>query len=404
MDEGHEIGRRLREIRSWRQMTLKATAELAGLSFGYLGRLERGDQPITKRSTLEALANTLRVSPTELTGKPWAPTDPVGADAHAALAAIETALEEYELGIDPGVAIRPWPELAADVERLCDLQHVHADYAAQGQLAPVLLGELHATYVRDPQHRRDALLGLVHCYSSACTTTKRLGGRGLPLLAVRMAQQCAQELDSPEWTGYTIWLRSEAAGELSRTRQYARSVAAAEDLSRALDDPNVTQTYGMLHLSAALAAAAQGDRDTATTHLDEAQTIANRMEVEVGGFARLWFGRTNVGIWRTSLLTELGEGPKVAEAARSVHPELIPSPSRQAEFYIDLGRAMLTEPATRDRGLSALLHAEKLATQRVRNDVFVREAVGDLLRRARRDAGSRELRGLAWRMGVAPAG
>ncbi|MGH3769880.1 MAG: hypothetical protein ACRDRW_00525 [Pseudonocardiaceae bacterium] len=33
-----------------------------------------------------------------------------------------------------------------------------------------------------------------------------------------------------------------------------------------------------------------------------------------------------------------------------------------------------------------------------------REAVADLLRRARRDAGGRELRGLAWRMGVAPVG
>lgn len=402
MDEGQEIGRRLREIRSWRQMTLKATAELAGLSFGYLGELERGDKPVAKRATLEALAGALRVSPTELTGKPWAPTDPLGADSHAALVAMENALDSFELGDDPGVQARPWPELAAEVEHLNDLVHVHADYAAQGELTPVLLGELHATYVRDPRHRRDALLGLVHCYSSACWTTKRLGGRGLPLLAARMAQQCAEELEAPEWIGYAVWLRGR--GTVNRGQQYARSVRAAEDLSPALDDPAATQMYGMLHLSAALAAAAQSDRDTATTHLDEAQAVAERMDDEVGGFARMWFGRTNVGIWRTSLLTELGEGPQVAESARGVHPELIPSPSRQAEFYTDLGRSMLAESGTRDQGLSALLRAERLSPQRVRNDVFAREAVGDMLRRARRDAGSRELRGLAWRMGVAPTG
>jgi hypothetical protein len=51
-----------------------------------------------------------------------------------------------------------------------------------------------------------------------------------------------------------------------------------------------------------------------------------------------------------------------------------------------------------------LLHAEQLAPQLIRTDVFVRETVADLLRQARRDAGGRELRGLAWRMGVAPIG
>jgi hypothetical protein len=51
-----------------------------------------------------------------------------------------------------------------------------------------------------------------------------------------------------------------------------------------------------------------------------------------------------------------------------------------------------------------LLHADHLAPQLIRHDVFVREAIADLLRQARRDAGGRELRGLAWRMGVAPIG
>jgi len=159
-----------------------------------------------------------------------------------------------------------------------------------------------------------------------------------------------------------------------------------------------------LHLSAALAAATRTDRQTMTTHLDEASAVANRLDNEVGTFARLWFGRTNVGIWRTSLATEMGEGPKVAEVARNVRVELIPSPCRQAEFWADFGRSMLAEPSTRERGLGALLHAEQLAPQRIRNDVFVREAVSELLRHNRRQSGGRELRGLAWRMGVAPIG
>ncbi|WNV83042.1 hypothetical protein [Umezawaea sp. Da 62-37] len=109
-------------------------------------------------------------------------------------------------------------------------------------------------------------------------------------------------------------------------------------------------------------------------------------------------------MWRVTLATEFGDGPKVAEIARNVHPEMIPSPGRQAEFYADLGRSLMAGSTTRERGLATLLHAERLAPQRVRNDVFVREIISDHLRRAQRDSGGRELRGLAWRMGIAPTG
>jgi hypothetical protein len=65
---------------------------------------------------------------------------------------------------------------------------------------------------------------------------------------------------------------------------------------------------------------------------------------------------------------------------------------------------MLTERSTVDKGIQALVTAESIAPQRVRNNVFAREAIASLLRRAQRDAAGRELRGLAWRMGVAPTG
>lgn len=403
MNKG-QVGRQLREIRYWRQLTLREVAELSGITWGYLGQIERGEKPVTNRKVLEALALTLRVAPMELTGQPWEQQDRVGSDAHATVCKVETALETFELGHDPGGPLREWPEVAADVARLVNLMHVHADYAGQGKLAPGLMAELHAAYVRDAQHRGDALLGLIHCYSSVCWVTKRLGGRGLPILAARLAQQCADELDAPQWHGYTAWLRGDAAGSLSRPRQYARVVGVADELSCRLDDPEVVQAYGMLHLSAALAAAAQADKDTMATHLTEAAAVADRLDAEVGQFAQLWFGRTNVGIWRVALATEFGEGARVAEIARDVHPDLIPSPSRQAEFWADLGRSLLGESRTRKEGLAAILRAESLAPQRIRNDLFVREAVASQLRSARQKAGGRELRGLAWRMGVAPNG
>jgi transcriptional regulator with XRE-family HTH domain len=401
------IGQRVQEIRTWRGMTVTATAGLAGISQSYLSMIEKGDRPVTKRALLEGLAHALKVSPGEFVGKPWERgANTMEAQAHAGLIAVTAALDAYELGVDHGEPMREWPEVAADVQRAADLTHIHADYVGQVELIPRLLGDLHALYVHRPQLRREILVGLILCYKSALTMTSRLGGggNGYSLTAAVLAQRCAEELDSPRWRAITTWYRGLAAGSLNRAGQYRRAVRMAEELSPELDDPEAVQAYGMLHLSAAMAAAAQTDRDTATTHLDEAAKVANRLDPEVGTFAWVWFGRTNVGIWRVAVGVELGDGPKVAEVARNVEVRAMPSPCRQANFYAELGRSLLPRKRTRDKGVALLLRAESLAPQFVRGDVFVREAVADQLRMVRRDAGGRELRGLAYRMGITPIG
>ncbi|RJQ74186.1 XRE family transcriptional regulator [Pseudonocardiaceae bacterium YIM PH 21723] len=400
--EDRHIGTRVREIRTWRGMTLEETAGLAGISFGYLGQLERGLKPVSTRRVLEALAWALRVAPSELTMAPWTFSDTTAAHTHGSVVQLEEAMEATELGEDPGVPVRDWAAIAADVRRLVDLMHISADYSAQGEMAPGLLFELHGAYVRYPQHRREVLLGLIHAYSSTAWLTKRFGRGGTPTLAARLAQKAAQRLELPQWLGYAAWLRCDAAGGLSRKTQYKRAVETADQLSGTMNDPEVVQSAGMLHLSAALAAASLENHDDAQVHLSEASELASRMDSPVGTFAHMWFGTANVGVWTTSIHTEWGEGGKVAEIAAAVPIEAIPSPSRKAEFFADWGRSLMTERATSEKGLKLLLQAEELAPQRIRRDVFVREAVSDSLRMARRDAGGRELRGLAWRMGISP--
>jgi transcriptional regulator with XRE-family HTH domain len=374
------------------------------MSHSYLSLIETGRRPVTKRSTLEALANALRVSPSDLTSKPWERANDQ-TDAQANLVDIAAALDAYELGEDPEEPTREWPAVAADVRQLVEQIHYQADYTRQAVLAPKLLGELHALYVRDPDHRREILLALVEVYKAVVLPIKYLDGSvALSLLAAKASQMCAEELGSPEWRGIADCTRCLAAGSLNRPQQYRRAVRTAEELSPRLDDTDVVQVYGMSHLWAALAAAAQSDRDTATTHLNEASAVAERLDGEVGMFAHQSFGRANVGIWRVAIGLELGDGASVTKVARDVHVEAIPSQSRRASFYSDVGRALLTETTTREKGLALLLRAEKLAPQKVHNDVFVREAVGGALRFARRDAGGRELRGLAYRVGLAPNG
>ncbi|TCO52977.1 helix-turn-helix domain-containing protein [Actinocrispum wychmicini] len=404
-NEDSHIGRNVRRLRLLRDMSQEATAGLAGISAGYLSLIESGNRAVSKRATLEALANALRVSPFELTEKPWERTLTQDEErTQAQLVPIISALDICELGNDPGERAREWHEVKADVARSIDLMHVHADYATQAELVPNLLKELHALYVRDPGHRREILLGLTNTYKSAVALTKYLGGggvNGLSLLAAKAGQQCAEELDVPQWRAIMSFYRGFAMGSANRLQQYQRAVQMAEEISPSLNDREVTQAYGTLHLSAALAAATQSDRDTAATHLDEATAVASRLDTEVGTFSKMWFGETNIGIWRVAVSVELGDTGNVAEIARNVHVESIPSPGRQAAFYSDVGRALIDEKRTRETGAELLLKAEQLAPQRVRNNAFVRDVVTGQLRHAKRGT---KLRALALALGLTPKG
>ncbi|QWF79335.1 helix-turn-helix domain-containing protein [Amycolatopsis sp. CA-230715] len=394
-----DVGRRLREIRSWRGLTLREAAGLAGISYSYLGQIERGEKPVDNRRMLEGIATALRVSPVELTGKPYAPAIAAEAETLASFTALGDMLTGWWVGEVPDTPPRPWEAVHADFARLNEDLRPRSDYAAQAAMLPELVREL-LVYAADADHREQALTGLVQVYHASGALAARLGFAGLPTVAVERMHAAAAQLGDPVWVAATAWARAHLLSGTDRRRQYALAVQVADTAPR--ERP---ETRGMANLTAALAAAAQGDADTAKTHLAEAAAVAETIEPDVSPWppSMMAFGRTNVAIWKTSIGVELGDGAAVEQHAKDIKLESI-TVSRQAGFWVDLGRGLLSERRTRERGLAALLRAERLAPQQVHTNVFAREAVGDQLRSARRDAGGRELRGLAWRMGVAPAG
>ncbi len=165
--------------------------------------------------------------PSELTGHPWTPQDARYAEEQTGVKGIEMALERYELGVDPEVPVRAWPQIQADIDWLVRLHHHVVDYAATGELAPMLIGELQAAYVRLPQQRREVLRGLIDALRVAMRTAKDLGGCGLPGMAACAVQQCAEALEDPAWPGCAAVVRGYATGQLDRAAQYRRSVAVA---------------------------------------------------------------------------------------------------------------------------------------------------------------------------------
>jgi hypothetical protein len=114
----------------------------------------------------------------------------------------------------------------------------------------------------------------------------------------------------------------------------------------------------------------------------------------------MYFGPTNVDIWRVGTETDGGEPGLAARIAQDVSPAVVPAAFRQVFFYSDLARA-LSRIRGRDReAIRFLLTAERVAPQHVHTSPMARETTRSLLERSRRDAGGTELRGLAGRMHV----
>lgn len=398
------IGRRFGEIRASQGLSLQVLADRSGFSRSYLSQIQRGEKPVDKRSTLEALARALGVAPVDLAGRSVAEVlaDPATAAAHATVAGLEEVLSDIGYG-DETVTPRPWPEVAADLQHLNEVLRPSTDYAGQGAVLPGLISELQAHVAGPAAPRGEVLVGLIQCYHAAVVVTRNLGVRGLPALAAWHARRAAEELDDPAWLGLSVWLRTSSIGGNDRGRVRTIAERGIADLQPYLGHPGAEQMTGALHLQAALAGAATEDGAVADAHLAEADALARPLpEDDLRGFGALYFGPENVAIWRLSLAVELGEHGRGPELVRQVDPTRVPSAARQTVLWSDLGRALARSRGGQDRAVAMLRRAEDIAPVYLRTRPFVRETVTHLLQRSRRDGRTdRELRGMAYRMGIA---
>jgi hypothetical protein len=106
-------------------------------------------------------------------------------------------------------------------------------------------------------------------------------------------------------------------------------------------------------------------------------------------------------VWQLAIHLELGDVGRGIELTRSVDVAAIPSAGRQATFYSDLGQALARVRGREQDAVDAIRRAERLAPGRVHTRPTVRATVTHLLSRSRQDSTGRELRGLAYRMGIA---
>lgn len=398
-DKDGGIGLAVRRARHARGLTLQETADLIGKSKAWLSMIENGGLPLERRSDIAALAEALEVSADTLIGQP-APEIQHG-PRQWNLGPLRAILLDAGLDDPPDLRARPVPELAALTGEM-DAALRKADYDTMLARMPSLIGELQVQAATAAGAEREAALRLmVLAGGSASIMLRHFGASDLGWIAADRGRQAARLLGDPAWEGAAAFEAAHARSSSNRPRALLATPRLADELEPQAGDRKFTrEVYGMLRLSAALACAVQGDHAGAAEQGAEAARVAALTGDRDDAFEL--FGPANVGVWRTSLAVEAGNAEAALEHAAAVDTRMLSSSNRRAALRMERARALVMLGG-QDRSAEAvreLRAAERLSPAQVRNTPLVRELVAYLLGEAVRNAGGRDLRGLAWRMGL----
>ena len=396
IDDGRYVGQQMRVYRRLRGYTQQYLADALGVSRTAITMYESGERPVDSRELLYGAAEALNVSVGDLTGHADDKVNPSLTAFHAAIPAIESALMtagQVDTDDDP----EPLRTLIDEAKRAVRLR-ADNDYASLGAALPRLITDLYRCTRRgSARDQAIAWEALTTTAFTAALTTKSLGYTSVGWNAARAAAEAAtiaengSGLAAAEYARAQVLLATPGALHAS----LAHSAGSVDRLQGVLQTASDLELYGMLHLHAALTSAALGKDPS--PHLVEATEAAGRSgNQDVYG---LGFGRENVGIWRMSVALELRDGRGAIEVAQALVPEAIPSVDRRSRYFIELGRAYALE-GNYPSSMSSLLRAEHIAPQKVRSHTVVRELVGYMLRKARRDLVRGDLGKLAKRVGA----
>lgn len=392
-DDALTIGRRVRQIRRSRGKSLVVVAGLAGISKSQLSRIERGETALERRSDIVAIANALRVAPSELTTLPVPP--PANGCTDGAVDAVRLALMAVHY-CQPGgqvVAVdvlRARVMAALDARCRCDRQ---AEFAAA---LPDLIRDVHTSLAagHDVAELLD-LAVLLHIQGTSQWLRVVGGPLDLRTQATILAQQVAHDRDEPTALGIaTVGCANLmlTAGAFDLAQAVLDSVTIPTNTSEGL------QLNGMLALSRSLLSAADKRPGDVDAPLEHAAELARR--TGEGNAYWMGFGPINVGLWHMADALETGDHAQAVAIAEGLRPEAHPNVPRRAVYWIDYGRALAGVRRRHDDAVRAFRRAELLSPLHLHRNPVARDVLAELLTRSRRDAIGRELRGMAYRAGL----
>jgi transcriptional regulator with XRE-family HTH domain len=390
------IGDRIRTRRLLRDWSIRFAASRAGISHATWSRIERGLQAADNRFIISDIAAALECTPSELTGSALPNDDPAVTAAQLRLHAMRRALVDIDLADPLTQPSRSIAELRRDTDLARDL-HERCDYEGATQLLPGLLRELHSDAARSLGE--ESLRLLYKAAFTASSVTRTLGHPGEAWLAAERCREIAEAIDDPVLVSHAGLFRAVAAGacgSFDRARRISELHIEAIQPHTGL--PGGLEVLGMLYLMASMASRGLKQRDRGSDLLAEAVALAARTG-ETRSFG-LYFGPTNVNLWRIAEEADGGDPDHATRIAATTNPNVLGIANRKVFYFTDSARALARTRGKEQEAIRLLLAAERLAPQHIHCSMLVRETARALLDRSQRQATGTPLRALCHRLGM----
>ena len=379
------FGKRVAARRTSLDLSQAELAPRIGRSESWVSQVERGVYPVERMSSLQALADALRMPLSELRG------ETVGSDAsrnpnlaglrlvlagHPALKFVYApaqTLDELDFVVD---------ELPNRVQEAWEREHAGAYVELDQVLSELIVDLEHAVRVVqvNDEHRASMYLLLARSYQIAAATLARRDEADASWVAADRAITNAERSGDTQHVLAAHFRLAHAYMRLSQLDQ-AELVAktardALEAMTRRADaSPEDLSLFGAMTLVLALIRARETDRAGAKHYIVEARQIAARIGSDRNDF-NTEFGPTNVEVHALTIAVDTGDAGEALDIAASLNRSHL-SPERQARCLLDVARAHAQLRHIGD-AVASLCAAEELAPDLIRGHRLTRETVSVL--------------------------
>lgn len=392
------LGRRIAQERKRRGLSQAELAQLVDRSVAWISQVERGVRKVDRMSVLEKVAETLDLPLSELAAE--APVVAATNDEVPGTAGLRLVLSGAH-SLKAMLHNTPAPstqQLKSRVDHAWKLTHEsHYD-----ELADLLRGLVptleNAVRSAPAEHRAELFEVLAATYQACSASLAKLGEPEAAWIAADRAISAAERAGNP-------LMMAAGAFRLGFVFLGARLFDQAEETARTASEalwfladqgkPEAMSLWGGLTLQRAVAASRLNQADTAYEHLAKAREMAERVGVGRNDY-NTEFGPANVALHEVAVAVELGDAGHALRVGTAVDTSAL-SAERRARLCVDLARAH-TQRRQVDDAVAALLEAETITPEQIRNHRIVRQLASDLL--SMQDPASSELRGLAERVGA----
>ncbi|MFC5820797.1 helix-turn-helix domain-containing protein [Nonomuraea harbinensis] len=392
------LGRRIAQERRRRGLSQPELARLMDRSVAWVSQVERGVRKIDRMSVLEKLAETLDVPLSELAAE--APVVAAVSDEIPGAAALRLVLSGAH-SLQAMLRRVPAPagqQVKARVDHAWELTH-ESRYDDLADLLRDLVPTLENAARSAPAAQQAEMFELLATTYQACSASlAKLGEPEAAWIAADRAISAAERAGNPLLMaagafrlGF-VFLR---ARHFDQAEETARTAAEALWHLAEQGEPEAMSLWGGLTLQRAVAAAQLNQAETAYQHLAQAREMAERLG-DGRNDHNTEFGPANVVLHEVAVAVELGDAGHALRVGAALDASAL-SGERRARLLIDLARAHAQRRQV-DEAVIALLEAETITPEQIRNHRIVRQVVTDLL--SMQDPASPELRGLADRVGA----